>query len=80
MPNPHLIKISIVILFFYLPHFIVDRFDLYPGHPASNPLDSNINTILDIITFNFIRLSELHELLYTYYIVNHSYFLYKKNS
>tara|TARA_S200000501_G_scaffold331347_1_gene333275 strand:- start:65 stop:871 length:807 start_codon:yes stop_codon:yes gene_type:complete len=77
LPSENLKKISFVILFFYIPNFIVDRFDLYPGHPAANPTDTTINTILDIITFNFIRLSELHELLYCYYILVHSYYLNK---
>ncbi len=78
LPNFNLKKISILILFFYLPNFLVDRLNLYPGHPALNPIDIKINTILDIVTFNFIRLSELHELLFNYYILSHAYYLLKK--
>ena len=34
--------------------------------------------IADFFTFNFIRLSELIEFLFCYYILNHSYYFFKK--
>lgn len=77
LPNKNLKKLSFLILIFYLPDFVVDKFGLYPGHPAGNIIDQNINFILDIVTFNFIRLSELHEQLFNIYILFHSYYLNK---
>ena len=34
LPNSKLKIISLLILFFYIPNFLVDRFDIAPGHPA----------------------------------------------
>ena len=78
-PNKNLKFISFMILFFFLPDFLVDKFDLAPGHPANDELDIILNTFFDVFTFNFIRLSELQELLFNYYILTHSYYL-SKNS
>ena len=72
--------ISFMILFFFLPDFLVDKFDLAPGHPSYDKSDIILNTFFDIFTFNFIRLSELQELLFNYYILTHSYYLSKKLS
>ena len=77
IPNKNLKKISLLIIFFYLPDFIVDKFGLYPGHPADNIIEQNINLLLDFITFNFIRLSELHEQLFNIYLLSHAYYLNK---
>lgn len=77
-PNENLKFISFIILLFYLPDFFVDKFDLAPGHPAHNKFDIMLNTFFDIFTFNFIRLSELQELLFNYYILHHTYYLSKK--
>ena len=78
-PNKNLKFISFMILFFFLPDFFVDKFDLAPGHPAYDKFDIKLNTFFDVFTFNFIRLSELQELLFNYYILTHSYYL-SKNS
>ena len=80
LPNKNLKFISIMILFFFLPDFFVDKFDLSPGHPAMDKSDIILNVLFDIFTFNFIRLSELLELLFNYYILSHAYYLGKKFS
>lgn len=72
--------ISILILFFFIPDFVIDKFDLAPGHPAKNDNEIFLNLLFEIISFNFIRLSELLELLFNYYVVSHSYYLVKFNS
>jgi len=79
-PNKNLKFISFLILFFFLPDFFVDKFDLTPGHPAQDKVDIILNTFFDILTFNFIRLSELLELLFNYYILSHAYYLSRKFS
>ena len=77
-PNKKLIYISSIILFFVLPDLIVDKFDFHPGHVDQFGKDIVGATFYDIISFNFIRLSELHELLFTFYFANYAYFLKKK--
>ena len=79
-PNINLRLISFLILFFFLPDFFVDKFNLAPGHPAYDKIDIILNIFFDIFTFNFIRLSELQELLFNYYILTHAYYLNKKLS
>lgn len=76
-PSSKLRWISIIILLFFLPDFIIDKFNLAPGHPAENDKEILLNTLFEIISFNFIRLSELQELLFNTYILWHSYFLIK---
>jgi len=72
--------ISILILLFYIPDFVIDKFDLAPGHPAKNDTEIFLNNLFEVISFNFIRLSELLELLFNYYVVSHAYYLVKFNS
>ena len=79
-----LLTISILLLFFTLPDLIIDKLDLHPGgsksmyHTGSSFLESGF--FYDLITFNFVRLSELHELIFCYYIFFHAFFyLEKKN-
>ena len=90
VPSKHLYKISILIIIFVLPDMFFDKLNLYPGNPADelNWLDPGIRAtvpviapheIIDLITFNFIKLSELHELIFTYYLAVHSYYLKKIN-
>ncbi len=81
-PNKRLLTISILLLFFVIPDLIVDKLDMHPGgsrsmyHTGSSFIESGF--FYDLITFNFIRLSELHELLFCYYIFFHAFF-YLKN-
>lgn len=78
-PSLELKFISFLILFFFIPDFLIDKLDLAPGHPASNSREIALNYLFEIISFNFIRLSELQELLFDVYITCHSYFLFKRN-
>ena len=90
-PNTKILIISILLIFFVLPDIIVDKFNLHPGHGSmdyksiilalENGLFSNSmprEIFYDIITFNFLRLSELHELIFSFYFFIHSYSLKKK--
>ena len=77
-PNKKLIYISSIILFFVLPDLIVDKFDFHPGHVDQFGKDITAAIFYDIISFNFIRLSELHELLFTFYFANYALYLNKK--
>jgi hypothetical protein len=72
--------ISILILIFFVPDFIIDKFDLAPGHPAKNDHEIFLNMLFEMISFNFVRFSELLELLFNYYVMSHSYYLVKFNS
>tara|TARA_B100001113_G_scaffold349246_1_gene344351 strand:- start:346 stop:1083 length:738 start_codon:yes stop_codon:yes gene_type:complete len=82
-PSEKLKKISILILMFYVPDFIFDKLNIYPN--PSEPIGEHFKTtdiksreIVDLITFNFLRLSELIELLFCFYILNHAYYFLKK--
>ena len=83
-PSDNLKKISILILIFYIPDFTLDVLNIYPE--PSKPLGEHFTStdikpreIADFFTFNFIRLSELIELLFCYYILNHSYYFFKNS-
>lgn len=78
LPNKNLKFISFLILIFFLPNLIIDKLELAPGHPAANNNEIFLNTFFEIISFNFIRLSELQEILFNYYILFHSYYLVKR--
>ena len=80
LPFSNLKFISILILIFFVPDFVVDKFDLAPGHPAKNDNEIFLNFLFEVISFNFIRLSELLELLFNYYVMSHAYYLVKFNS
>lgn len=69
-PNTNLKYISILILFIFLPDFLIKKLDFLS-------VLNEFKTLIHIITFNFVRLSELEELLFTYYILNHSYYMAK---
>ena len=72
-PNKNLKLISFLIMFFFIPDFFVGKLGL--EKEASNESEILFNYFLNIISFNFIRLSELQELLFNYYIVWHSFYL-----
>ncbi len=76
-PNDNLKKISFLLLFFVIPDLIVDKFNLHPGYPIDWITEIRLYEILDLITFNYVRLSELQELIFDYYILSHSYYLIK---
>lgn len=73
MPSNKLKYISIYLLFIFIPDFFVDKMDLHPGHSEYSKYIL-LSDILDFITFNFIKLSEYQELIFTYYILFHSIF------
>ncbi len=65
--------ISIILLIFILPDLFVDQFNLHPGY-SNYTYTINLAEIYDLFTFNFIRLSELQELIFTFYIYHHTLF------
>jgi hypothetical protein len=77
LPNDNIKSISILILIFFIPNLLVEKLDLAPGHPALNDTEILLNIFFEIISFNFVRLSELQELLFNFYILWHSYYLIK---
>mgnify|MGYP001196441053 CR=1 FL=1 len=81
-PSKELKYISIMLLIFYIPEFSVDKLGFHQEnthHPRDIVYSKQIlpSQIIDFFSFNFIKLSEYHELLFAYYIYNHSYFLKK---
>ena len=74
-PSTNLKFISILILFFFIPDLIIDKLNLAPGHPAKDNTEILLNNLFEIISFNFVRLSELQELFFNFYIVCHAYYL-----
>ena len=77
LPSVNLKFISLLILMFFVPDLLIDKLDIAPGHPAKNDKEIFLNIFFEVISFNFIRLSELQELLFNFYILCHSYYLYK---
>jgi len=74
-PNKKLIYISFLLLALSIPDIIVDVFNLHPGHVDEFGKEIPGNIFYDVITFNFIRLSELHELIFSFYFLFYSIFL-----
>jgi len=89
IPNKKLIIISFLILIFVLPDLIVSKLNMIDhsklhimgpivphDYIQEKFMEFNFSMMLKIIlSFNFFRLSELQELLFTYYFVWHSIFL-----
>ena len=73
-PNKKLIYISSLLLIVSFPDIIVDLFNLHPGH-YNEFGDIPEAIFFDNITLNFIRLSELHELIFSFYFLCYSIFL-----
>ncbi len=71
IPTDLLLKISVIFMIFFLPDFIVDKFSLHPGH-VINGKEVPEATFYDIISFNFLRLSEVHELIFCFYFLIYS--------
>lgn len=81
MPNKKLISISILIIILCLPDLILTKLGMV-NHSEVAIMENNVikgynlramfNVILSL---NFFRLSELHELLFVYYFMWHSLFL-----
>tara|TARA_B100000530_G_scaffold130029_1_gene81183 strand:- start:169 stop:993 length:825 start_codon:yes stop_codon:yes gene_type:complete len=75
-PQKELIYISLILILFFLPDFIIDKMNLHPGH-GTYTLGINKSEIYDFISFKFIRLSEFQELIFTFYLFNHALFFKK---
>ena len=75
LPNKNLKYISYLTLVFILPDLILDKFGFHPGYSNVHTININIVEIYDFFSFNFIRLSEFQELIFAYYLLNHSYFV-----
>ena len=58
-------------MIFFLPDFIVDKLSLHPGH-VINGKEVPEATFYDIISLNFLRLSEVHELIFCFYFLIYS--------
>ena len=81
MPDIKLIFISYLLLIFILPDLILTKLGMV-NHSDLHIVENNVfkgfnlSTMLKIIlSFNFFRLSELQELLFTYYFLWHTLFL-----
>jgi hypothetical protein len=71
-PDKKLVYISVSLLIFVVPDFIFDKLNLIGNHLDT---DGNIlpyRMFFDLITFNFFRLSELHELIFAFYFFIYS--------
>lgn len=90
-PNKNLIHLSFFILFISFPDLIINKFDLINNSKLLIYNETGFvkydtyQLILSILSFNFIRFSELQELLIFYYFLSHTIFLknillIKKNS
>lgn len=75
LPNKNLKYISYLTLVFIIPDFIIDKFGFHPGYSDIHTININITEIYDFFSFNFIRLSEFQELIFAFYLLNHSYFM-----
>jgi len=79
-PNSKLIKISIILLIFTLPNLIVSKFDLidYSLLHLENGSGYKLKMFFTVVfSFNFFRISELHEFIFSYYFLWHSIYLNK---
>ena len=72
LPSEKLKYISFILIIFLLPDFFVDKLNLHPGY--SHTYSINLADIYDFLTFNFIRLSEFQELVFAFYIYQHTLF------
>ena len=76
IPSDKLKYISIYLLIIFIPDFFVDKMDLHPGHSEYSKYIL-LSDIFDLTTFNFIKLSEYQELIFSFYILFHSIFFNK---
>ncbi len=81
-PSKDLLKISILFLIFFVPDFFADllnfksiNMNISIFHLTSINQWITSGELYYFFTFNFIKLSEYHELIFAYYILCHSYFL-----
>ena len=76
IPNDNLIKISFILLIFTIPNLVVSNFGLINHEVLHLENGYNFKMFFTIVlSFNFFRLSELHEFLFAYYFLWHTLFL-----
>lgn len=82
-PNDNLRKISYLLIIFLLPNFIISNIEFFEfGDREVSNIEKLLKNLSILVSFNYIKLSELHELIFDYYIISHAYYLYilmKKN-
>ena len=71
IPTDLLLKISVIFIIFFLPDFIVYKFSFHPGH-VLNRNDIPESIFYETIYLNFLRLSEVHELIFCFYFLIYS--------
>ncbi len=91
-PDYNLRKISFIILIVVIPDLILKKLNLYVDYPHNldhcpalgtcffypYPIEFIQNfEVFALFTFNFVKLSEFQELLFTYYILIHSFYVKK---
>ena len=79
-PDKNLKFLSIILLFFILPDLFVDKLGLHPGHVDALGQGIEASVFYDNITFNFLRLSEFHELIFTFYFFIYSLSIMKRKN
>ena len=79
-PDKNLKFLSIILLFFILPDLFVDKLGLHPGHVDSFGQGIEASVFYDNITFNFLKLSEFHELIFTFYFFIYSLSIAKRSN
>lgn len=72
-PEKKLINLSLMLIVFSLPYLLVDKFNLHPGYIDQNGIPIYDALFYDLLTFNFLRLSELQELIFTFYFAIYSF-------
>ena len=80
LPSKKLVLLSLIILSFKVPEIIISSLDLI-DYTKTNPLEDNYSILIlfwRILSLDFIRISELHELMFAYYFLWHSSFLKSK--
>ena len=83
-PDKNLIFISLLLIIFVFPEMIIDKFDLLSSHITytsdgiTHPSSNNEQKFFMLITFNFTRLSELQEYIFTCYFLFYSMAISKK--
>ena len=79
LPDNNLIYVSIALLTVTLPDFVNDKLNLELYNHSVSIWGIHLgNQIYELITFNYIRLSELQELIFSFYFFNYMISLKKK--
>jgi len=76
VPNNNLIYISILLLLISAPDLIIDKLNLHPGHyDEINDVYISEAKFYDLVSLNYIRFSELQELIFSFYFLSYAIFL-----